>query len=282
MSIQPFFKPENKNDETMNIYTKSITVDSFNADNFNPTNITTTNIHSDLIDSDVGTIDVLESKIINADLIDADVGTIDVLESNIIISKDYKHKDINHTLYTNFNISYNTSNNLFYVFQPNLTGPWWSFQDTNNPTILRVDNSEIVTGSKFLLKMGLQINDLNQASGNIVDFMMRIGDTGTTGKIFSSNHPMNLLPIHICIESELTCVSKTNSAPFEFGFVIVSKYTETMNNQLDSRSLVRSSNFTGLGYDNTQKSFIEYRYNINGTNANTLYNRGVYSLYKIN
>jgi hypothetical protein len=236
MSIQPFFKPENKNDETMNIYTKSITVDSFNADNFNPTNITTT--------------------IINADLIDADVGTIDVLESNIIISRDYKHKDINHTLYTNFNISYNTSNNLFYVFQPNLTGPWWSFQDTNNPTILRVDNSEIVTGSKFLLKMGLQINDLNQASGNIVDFMIRIGDTGTTGTIFSSNPPKNLLPIHICIESELTCVSKTNSAPFEFGFVIVSKYTETMNNQSDTRTLVRSSNFTGLGYDN--KSEIIY------------------------
>jgi hypothetical protein len=180
--------------------------------------------------------ELIDSTNIHSDLIDTDVGTIDVLESDIIISKDYKHKDVNHTLFTNFNISYNTSNNLFYVYQPQPAGGTWSLQDTNNPTILRVDNSEIVTGSKFLLKMGLQINDLNQASGNIVDFMIRIGDTGTTGTIFSSNPPKNLLPIHICIESELTCVSKTNSAPFEFGFVIVSKYTETMNNQSDTRT----------------------------------------------
>jgi len=269
MSIQPFFNAENKNDETMNIYVKSVSAENFNIDNFNPTTINATTINATNIHSD---------------LIDTDVGTIDVLESDIIISKDYKHKDVNHTLFTNFNISYNTSNNLFYVYQPQPAGGTWSLQDTNNPTILPVDNSEISVGSKFLLKIGLQVNDLNAGSGNIISFSIRIGNSGSTGTLFESNPPKNQLPMHISIESELTCVSKTNSVPFEYGFVIVSKYTETMNNQQDTRTLVRSSNFTGLGYVSNQASFIDYQSSINvtGTNANTVYNRGVYSLYKIN
>lgn len=267
MSVQPFFNPNNKNDKTMNIYTKSISVDSFNADNFNPTTINATTINATNT---------------HTDLIDSDVGTIDVLESDIIISKDYKHKDVNHTLYPNLNISYNTANNLFYVYQPQPAGGTWSLQDTNNPTILPVPNEDIIPGSRFRLKMGLQVNDLNAGSGNIISFSIRIGNSGTTGTLFESNPPKNQLPIHIEIDSELTCVSKSTSVPFEYGFVIVSKYTETMNNQQDTRTLVRSSNFTGLGYVSNQSSFIDYQSSINITNANTIYNRGVYNLYKIN
>ena len=129
--------------------------------------------------------------------------------------------------------------------------------------------------------MGIQINDLNAGSGNVISFSIRIGNSGSTGVLFQSLPPKNMLPIHISIESEMTCVSKTTTIPLEYGFVIVSKYTETMDNQLDTRCLVRSSNFTNLGYISNQASFIDYQSSINITNANTIYNRGVYSLYKI-
>jgi hypothetical protein len=119
MSIQPFFNPENKTDETMNIYVKSVSAESFNIDNLN----------------------------------------LNDLEVNSLTSKEYKFKDEDNNTYDNLNISYNTDVNMYYEFIPNTPGQWWSLQSNNFKSILQVPNNNLKVGSRFILLCNLELFD---------------------------------------------------------------------------------------------------------------------------
>jgi len=120
MSIQPFFKPNNKNNESMDIYVKSLSSQTLDVDNLELSN----------------------------------------LEVEEITSKDYKFKDEDNNTYDNLNISYNTDINMYWDFTPNNPGLWWSLQlSASFLSIKRVPNNNLKIGSRFVLKCSLELSD---------------------------------------------------------------------------------------------------------------------------
>jgi len=204
----------------------------------------------------------------------------DIIDSKQTISRNPQFKGFDAVLHPNFHASYNTTNNLFYVFAPTANA-WRDPQDTLNLTINKINNADIVVGSRWKLRLGLQINDLAAASPNIVDFRIRIGNSGYTPVLFSTEPPKHQTPIIVSIDSEMVCAAKTTVAPFEYTFVINSNYIENNNNQAIQFTKTISSNVSGLSFLPGIDSPIAYQYYINGSNASTVYNRGVYSLYKL-
>jgi hypothetical protein len=242
MSIQPFFKPENKNDETMNIYTKSITVDSFNADNLNLNN----------------------------------------LEIDSLTSKEYKFKDDDNNTYDNLNISYNSNSFLFYSWIPQTAGQWWGFQVLSNSgrTILKVPNDNIRIGSTFHLSLGLEIQDSTQASQNVVDIGLKLGNGSIHSLGFSTEPPKHLTPIIVTIDCCIICTAKTTVAPLEYDFIIRANFIENNDNQVMHNNYNKSLLIQNVPYVVGNDNFMEFMYRINGSNGFTTYERGVYRLFQ--
>ena len=129
------------------------------SDITNFTDITTnsivnaTSIATSSLNSTNGTIVSLNATTANLTTINStNIDNSDEIDTKEIVSKQYQFKDSNNTNYMNLNASYNTSNNLFYVYIPQPAGGTWSLQNISQPTILPVENDDIVVGSKFLTK----------------------------------------------------------------------------------------------------------------------------------
>ena len=236
----------------------------------------TNNIDTATLTATTGTV----TNITTGDISNTNTISTDIVDSKQTISRKPQFKTFDGIIYPNFHSGYNTTNNLFYVFAPTANA-WRDPQDTLSLTINKINNADIVVGSRWKLRMGLQINDLQVASPNIVDFRIRIGNSGYTPVLFSTQPPKNQSPIIISIDSEMVCTAKTTVAPFEYTFVINANYIE--NNDNGAVQIVQniSGNFTGLSFLSGIDSPIAYQYYINGSNVSTVYNRGLYSLYKL-
>ena len=228
----------------------------------------------------IDTATLTATNITTGDISNTNTISTDIISSKQTISRKPQFKTFDGIINPNFHSGYNTVNNLFYVFIPTANA-WRDPQDTLSLTTNAINNADIVVGSRWKLRMGLQINDLAIASPNIVDFRIRIGNSGYTPVLFSTQPPQFLTPIIISIDSEMVCTAKTTVAPFEYTFVINANYIENNNNSAIQIVKNISGNYTGLSFLPGIDSPIAYQYYINGSNASTIYNRGLYSLYKL-
>jgi hypothetical protein len=223
---------------------------------------------------------IVNSGNITTNSLNSTTGTITTLSCDSITSKDYKYQDADANVYSNLNISYNSTALLFYSWIPQSPNNWWELQNNVSRTVLKVPNDNIRVGSTFHLSMGLEIKDITQASPNIVDFALKLGN-GTIAQLgFSTEPPKNLTPTIVSLNCDIVCTAKTIVAPLEYDFVIKCDFVENNNNQNIIKTYNKSSLIQSVPYVVGNDNFMNFMYRINGSNGFTTYERGVYRLYQ--
>ena len=77
----------------------------------------------------------------------------DIIDSKQSISRHPQFRGFGGVHHPNFHAGYNTNNNLFYVFIPTANA-WRDPQDTLSLTINKINNADIVVGSRWKSRMG--------------------------------------------------------------------------------------------------------------------------------
>lgn len=243
-------------------------------------NITGENINCCEDDENLSTDSIVNSGNITTNSLNSTTGTITTLSTDSITSKEYKYQDADANVYDNLNISYNSTALLFYSWIPQTAGSWWELQNNVSRTVLKVPNDNIKVGSTFHLSMGLEIKDLTQASPNIVDFALKLGN-GTISQLgFSTEPPKHLTPIIVTIDCVIICTAKTTTNPLEYDFLIRANFIENNDNQVIHNNYNKSSLIQNVPYVIGTDNFLNFMYRINGSNGQTTYERGVYRLYQ--
>ena len=194
------------------------------------------------------------------------------LTAGTVTGENIKYKNTG-GVFDNLNVSYNTVNSLFYSFIPPANN-WASLQPAP-PTVLAVPNDDIKIGSRFVLKIGLEVQDLNPGSTNTIDWKLRMGNTGFTAVLFTTNPPHNQSTT-IQIETEIVVVDKTAT---HYDFVVSSFYRDKSGSS--TQSLVYSAQELNHTLFNVHPVNFEYSFKVHGTTGLFTVNRGIYSLYQI-
>ncbi len=245
-------------------------------------NITGENINccEDEENKNLSTDSIVNSGNITTNSFNSTTGTITTLSCDTVTSKEYKYQDSGANVYDNLNISYNSTALLFYSWIPQSPNNWWELQNNVSRTVLKVPNDNLKVGSTFHLSMGLEIKDLTQASPNIVDFALKLGNGTISPLGFSTEPPKHLTPIIVTIDCDIICTGKTIVNPLEYDFVIRANFTENNDNQVIHNHYNKSSLIQNVPYVVGNDNFMNFMYRINGSNGQTTYERGVYRLYQ--
>ena len=225
--------------------------------------------------------DITSTTITNSGLITTlDLKATNHIDTATLTATEYEYKDSGANIYDNLNISYNAIPLLFYSWIPQTAGFWWELQNNVSRTVLKVPNDNIKVGSTFHLSMGLEIKDLTAASPNIVDFALKLG-SGTISQLgFATEPPKSLTPIIVSIDADIICTAKTVVAPLEYSFIIRANFTENNDSQATQNNYVKSSLIQNIPYVLGTPNFMNFMYQITGSNGSTTYERGVYRLYQ--
>lgn len=254
----------NTNTRTIN-NTLDIKTDSLNSNTINNSGVIDTN--SLICTLDVKT-DVLTSSTIT---------NTNTINTNSIKSKNnFYITAFNNDLYNNF-INYTTNINIFQTIIPLQSTIYHHLQNVVNPgqrTLSYIQNNDIQIGTKFNLKLGMQIVDTQNASGKNYIFALFINtdyiEIGTTPP------PKNLTFTYINVNCDIVCSAKANGL---YSFVVSSQFSFSNDNNGVNDTFIYSNQMVNIVEDINNVIEIKYR-ELNGNNTQVLFNRGVYQLFK--
>lgn len=254
----------NTNTRTIN-NTVDIKTDSLNSNTINNSGVLNTNSITNILDIKT---DVLTSSTIT---------NTNTINTNSLKSKNnYFITAFNNEIYNNY-INYTSNINIWQIIIPLQSTIYHHLQNVVNPnqrTLLYIQNNDIQIGTKFNLKLGMQIVDSQNASGKIYIFALFINSTDM--EIGRTPPPKNQTFTYINVNCDIVCSAKSNGL---YSFVISSQFSFSNDNNGVNDTFIYNNQLTNIPEDINNVIEIKYR-ELNGNNTQVLFNRGIYQLFK--
>ena len=254
----------NTNTHTIN-NTVDIKTDSLNSNTINNSGVLNTNSITNILDIKT---DVLTSSTIT---------NTNTINTNSIKSKNnFYITAFNNELYNNF-INYTTNINIWQTIIPLQSTIYHHLQNVVNPgqrTLSYIQNNDIQVGTKFNLKLGMQIVDSQNASPKIYIFALFINSTDV--EIGRTPPPKNLTFTYINVNCDIVCSSKNGGL---YSFVVSSQFSFSNDNNNVNNTFIYNNQITDIPEDINNVIEIKYK-ELNGNNTQVLFNRGIYQLFK--
>jgi len=194
-------------DESSDVDFTDITSDSINNSGLITTNELKVNLNT-TTNSINNTLDIKTDVLTSSTITNTNTINTDSLKSNnnYYITADSKE-------FLNNHVNYTSNLHLWMLITPPANSNWQRLQYYLNPadrTVLLVRNNDINLGSKFNLKLSLQIVDTQQASGKIYEFRILFNSLSSF-VIGTTIPPKHLTFTYLNINTDIVCSSRANN-----------------------------------------------------------------------